>query len=337
MREDGALGPSAKRTVGNLIGSTARAVLGAACLLALGAGASGVSAASVSSGASAASAAASAASATASATRPAGGARPVQSPSLGLSPAERSALSRAGAFGTHPVRLLILGDSIAMTLGMGLSVGSQPAYGVAVDDNATLGCDLDPQILVRVAGAVGHATAGCDSWRSWWPFVTAAAHPQVVALGLGRWEVADHELDGRWVHVGQAAWDRHLAGDLDSAIAIFHEFGARVVLFTMPYVDPSARQTDGLPWSENDPSRVRAFNALVRRVARAHPGEVSAIDLNRMLGPGGGYTPSVDGVSVRWSDGVHVTIAAGELLQRQILPQIDRIGLGDKTATKAGA
>ena len=55
----------------------------------------------------------------------------------------------------------------------------------------------------------------------------------------------------------------------------------------MPYVDPSDRQPDGLPWSENTPARVQAYNALVRQVARADPGEVSVIDLNRMLEPDG--------------------------------------------------
>jgi hypothetical protein len=256
---------------------------------------------------------------------------------LGLSASERAALDRAGAYGGHPVRFLILGDSIALTLGMGLSAGARTAYGVTVDDHATLGCDLDPQLLVRTMGVTGPATQGCEAWRSLWPFLTAAEHPQVVALGVGRWEVADHRLGGHWVHVGQAVWDRHLTGDLDSTIAIFREFGARVVLFTMPYVDPSERQPDGLPWSENDPARVRAFNAVVWRVARAHPGAVSVIDLNRMLSSGGVYTASVDGVAVRWADGVHVTTAAGELLQRQILPRIDRIGLDDETAARAHA
>jgi hypothetical protein len=266
-----------------------------------------------------------------------GGARIEQPLPLGLSSAERAALARAGAYGANPVRLLILGDSIALTLGMGLSAGARSSYGVTVDDHATLGCDLDPQLRVRTAGVTGPATAGCDAWRSLWPFLTAAEQPQVVALGVGRWEVADHRLDGHWVHVGQAVWDRHLTGDLDGAIAIFHEFGARVVLFTMPFVDPSERQPDGLPWSENDPARVRAFNAVVWRVARAHPGEVSVIDLNRMLSPGGAYAASVDGVTVRWADGVHVTTAAGELLQPQILPQIDRIGLDDETAARSHA
>ena len=317
--------------------SAVRALLAAACLLGVGLAAVTVAGPGA---ASPRAVAVSSTSASASAA-PAGGgvrgaltARPL---ALGLSSTEQDALARAGAFGTHPVRFLILGDSIALTLGMGLSTGARSAYGVTVDDHATLGCDLDPQLLVRTAGVAGPATAGCDAWRSLWPFLTAAEHPQVVALGVGRWEVSDHRLGGRWVHVGQAAWDRHLTGDLDAAIAIFGEFGAKVVLFTMPYVDPRERQPDGLPWSENDPARVRAFNAVVGRVARDHAGEVSVIDLNRMLSPDGVYTAHVDGVTVRWTDGVHVTAAAGELLQRQILPQIDRIGLDDETAARAHA
>jgi hypothetical protein len=165
--------------------------------------------------------------------------------------------------------------------------------------------------------------------------VVASQRPQVVALGLGRWEVTDHLLDGQWVHIGEPAWDRHLAGDLQSAITILNSFGARVVLLTMPYIDPSDRQPDGQPWSENMPARVRAYNALVRQVAAAHPGVVSVLDLNHMLSPAGVYAASVSGVDVRDSDGIHVSVSGGELLQRQILPAVDRIGMEDGAA-KAG-
>ena len=154
----------------------------------------------------------------------------------------------------------------------------------------------------------------------------------MVALGLGRWEVADHLLDGHWVHIGEPAWNRHLTQDLQSAIAILHSFGAKVVLLTMPYVDPSDRQSNGQAWSENSPARAQAYNALVRQVAAAHPGVVSVIDLNRMLSPGGVYTASVSGIDVRSSDGIHVSVDGGELLQRQILPTVDRIGMEDKAA-----
>jgi hypothetical protein len=264
-----------------------------------------------------------------------GGARMALRLAPGLSAPEHAALERSGAYGAHPVRLLIVGDSIALTLGMGLSVDARARYGVSVVDQATDGCDLDPQLEVLIDGAPGPATPGCDDWRGLWPFVVAARQPQVVALGLGRWEVTDHLLHGRWVHIGDPAWDAHLRADLGSAIAILHTFGAKVVLFTMPYVDPSDRQPDGLPWPENTPARVRAYNALVRQVARSDPGVVSVIDLNRMLGPNGRYRAAVDGVDVRWADGIHVSTAGGELLQRQILPVIDRIGMESEAAARA--
>jgi hypothetical protein len=305
--------------------SAARALLGAVCLLALAADASAASASSAPRRA-------------ATATGAEAGTRVEQSLPLGLSAAERSALSRTGAFGAHPVRLLILGDSIAMTLGMGLSEGARPSYGVTVADDATIGCDLDPQTEIFTSGAVGPATQGCVGWRTTWPLLMASQRPQVVALGLGRWEVADHLLDGSWVHVGEPVWDAHLTADLEGALSIFRSFGARVVLFTMPYVDPSQRQPDGLAWSENSPARVRAYNALVASVARAQaPGEVTVIDLNKMLSPQGTFTPTIGGVQVRYSDGIHISLAGGVWLQRQILPEVDKIGMEDEAAAKAGA
>jgi hypothetical protein len=252
----------------------------------------------------------------------------------GLTASEHAALAQAGAYGSRPVRLLILGDSIAMTLGQGLSVGSASYYGVTVADDATLGCDLDPQLEVLIEGAPGPATPGCENWRVLWPSLVAQQRPQVVALGLGRWEVTDHLLGGQWVHIGEPAWDDHLTAELQSAIAIFQTFGAKVVLLTMPYLDPTDRQPDGLPWPENAPARAQDYNALVRRVARADPREVSVIDLNRMLDPGGVYTATLDGLDVRY-DGIHVSAAGGQLLQRQILPQIARIGMADEAAARA--
>jgi hypothetical protein len=254
--------------------------------------------------------------------------------SPGLTASEHAELGPAGASAGHPVRLLILGDSIAMTLGEGLSLASVWDYGVAVADDATLGCDLDPQLEVLTEGSPGPATPGCQNWRALWPFLVAQERPQVVALGLGRWEVTDHLLDGQWVHVGEPAWDDHLTADLQSAIAIFRAFGAKVVLLTMPYLDPTDRQPDGLPWSENSPARAQAYNAVVRLVARRDPREVSVIDLNRMLDPAGVYTASLDGLDVRY-DGIHISPAGGQLLQRQILPRIDRIGLADEAAARA--
>ena len=77
---------------------------------------------------------------------------------------------------------------------------------------------------------------------------------------------------------------------------------------------------------------MQAYNALVQHVANAHPGVVSVIDLNKMLSPDGVYTSSLSGVAVRSTDGIHISVGGGELLQRQILPAVDRIGMEDEAA-----
>ena len=68
------------------------------------------------------------------------------------------------------------------------------------------------------------------------------------------------------------------------------------------------------------------------QVARTHPGVVSVIDLNQLLSPDGSYTATLSGVDVRMPDGIHVSLNGGELLQRQVLPTLDRIGMEDEAA-----
>jgi hypothetical protein len=253
----------------------------------------------------------------------------------GLSMKEHAALEHEGAFGKHPVRVLLLGDSIALTLGIGMSVASVKRYGVAIDSHATLGCDLDPSLKIRTSGAVGPATGGCKNWRALWPFLVAGARPQVVVLGLGRWEVTDHLYRGHWVHIGDKVWDDHVAADLRHAITIFGEYGAKAVLFTMPLLNVSDLAPGGKEYPENTPGYAVAYNKLVEQVAREEHGKVTVIPLEHLLNPLGVYTSTVQGVVTRWTDGIHMSNAGGQLLQAAILPELDRLGLeAQKTQQK---
>ena len=85
-------------------------------------------------------------------------------------PARRNRpLAAAGAFPADPIRFLLLGDSVALTLGVGLGVESVARYGVERrTTRALLGCDLD-DVEVRLSGVVGPATPGCPDWWATWP------------------------------------------------------------------------------------------------------------------------------------------------------------------------
>ncbi|MHB1518960.1 MAG: acyltransferase family protein [Acidimicrobiales bacterium] len=256
----------------------------------------------------------------------------------GTPAAEHAALQATGAFGTRPIRFLLLGDSVGLTLGLGLQVQSVTHYGVRLYNGAVIGCDLD-QVDTIVAGVIGPPTPECAHWRTQWRSGVARIRPDVVGLLLGRWEVSDHYYRGQWMHVGEKPWDTHLVAELDQAVSIFTSRGAKVVLFTLPYSDPSDEQPNGSPFPENLPSRTNAWNALVDQVAASHPRTVTIVNLNKLLGPHGVYQQVVDGVTVRWADGIHISRAGGEWLQPKVLPTVARLGLEARSqmASRSGS
>ncbi|MHB1444713.1 MAG: SGNH/GDSL hydrolase family protein, partial [Acidimicrobiales bacterium] len=194
--------------------------------------------------------------------------------------------SGPGAHATQPVRAMLVGDSIGVTLAEGLQVGSL-SWGVLLDNQAALGCDLDPTTTVNINGAPGPAGQGCAHWASHWAQLVRAEDPDVVAVEMGRFETANRLFHGRWVSVGNPAFDAHLQAELVKAIDILSSRGAKVVLMTLPYVDQTTEQPDGSPWPINDPARTRAWNALLARAAAERPGTASVLNVNAMLDPGG--------------------------------------------------
>jgi len=243
-----------------------------------------------------------------------------------FSVAERRALGARRAFTSDPERFVLLGDSVALTLRFGLEVDSVRRYGVRIYPGAWLGCDLDPNLQVQGNGTTYTSSPGCAHWPTKWSRFVTEDHAKVVGILLGRFELLDHLYRGTWMHVGEPVWDRHLAAELDLALRLVSAHGARVVLFTAPYDKPT-EAADGSVLPENEPGRVDAYNAVLRRVAAAHPHLVTLIDLNRILDPRGRYTLSVDGVRARYYDGVHISIAGGEWLQPRVLPTVAEVGL----------
>jgi peptidoglycan/LPS O-acetylase OafA/YrhL len=239
---------------------------------------------------------------------------------------ERQALDAAHAFTTDPVRFLLVGDSLAVTTGLGLVRGSVANFGVRVINKGELGCDLDNLDAVS-SGQHDIPESPCRHWQTLWSGEVARFHPEVVGLLAGRWDITDHLLDGNVVSIDQPAWNRHLEIEMDQVVAVLSSRGARVVLFTMPYLAPPQEAPDGSVYPENRPSRVDRYNQILQRVAARHPGDVTVIDLNAVLDPGGRFRTVVDGVTVRWADGIHVTKAGGQWAEQFVLPTIAQLGL----------
>ena len=241
---------------------------------------------------------------------------------------EVRALRAAGAYSAHPVRFMFVGDSLSVTMGIGLQVGTVHGYGVTVINKGVLGCDIDDLPTISTTnGQPDDPVSPCAHWETLWGGQVAQYRPEVVGVLIGRWDILDHVDGDQLVHIGEPAWDRHLAAELDHVVEVLSSHGAHVVLFTMPYIDPPDETLNGVLSPGDSPIRVDEFNHLLADVAARHPGTVTVIDLNRILEPSGHFQSEVDGVTVRWADGVHISKQGGEWLQARVLPTIARLGL----------
>ncbi len=231
-------------------------------------------------------------------------------------PATTAAPPASVPAGHAPLRLLIMGDSEADTLGVDLQMADPPVTnerGAGVFGGGQISCGV-----VLGAETIQHGQAmpmvpACNvntPVAERWPALVHADieqdHPNVLLVVAGRIEVFDRRAtdSGPWQNILQPGDAKDVEQQLDVAAQMGIAAHAHVELATAPCYS-SGKQPDGDAWPEDDPARVRAYNTLVRKVAAAHPGQVSVVDLDALVCPGGTFQAAIDGVAVRAPDGVH--------------------------------
>jgi peptidoglycan/LPS O-acetylase OafA/YrhL len=206
--------------------------------------------------------------------------------------------------------VLVLGDSTALTLSVGLSLDAS-RYGAKVVDKGILGCGVAEIAVLKTSGNDVAVAPACNPstpldkrWPALWRGWIHTYHPAIAAILAGRWEVSTVEWRGRWTSILSPAFAEYVRQQLQQAVDIASSGGAPVVLFTAPCYD-SGEQSNGSAWPEDLHDRLNAYNRLVREVVAANPKEASLVDLHAVVCPGGNYRTQIDGVTVRAPDGVH--------------------------------
>lgn len=232
--------------------------------------------------------------------------------------------------GVPKVRVLVVGDSTALTLGIGLSAPPlEKAYDFTEVDEGQVGCgvaigaehEFKDQIAPSSDDCQPNPPPGRLQWPQEWQGWVDAYQPNLVILLAGRWEVVDRTYDGKWTNILDATYAAYVRAQLQLAVDVATSRGAHMVLMTAPCYD-SGEQPNGQLWPEDSPARIDAYNALVREVAAANPTKVTLYDLNALVCPGGHYEEFVDGVQVRTSDGIHFTWPGGIWIGAKLWPLV---------------
>jgi peptidoglycan/LPS O-acetylase OafA/YrhL len=220
----------------------------------------------------------------------------------------------------QPERVLIEGDSVALTLGLGLSV-AEASYGMTIINKGILGCGLGGAEWVRDKGRVSRLPGLCAQWTATWSGDVEKYNPAVAAVLIGRWDVMDVLFDGRWTHIGDPQYDSYLEGQLRLAVQALSTRGAQVAFLTMP-CENEGEQPNGSSWPQDDSRRIALLNGLLQKVAASAPSKAFVVDLDTIVCPQGRFVSTFNGVQVRNGDGVHFTIPGGVWLAPKLLPQL---------------
>ena len=236
----------------------------------------------------------------------------------------------ASALGTGPpVRALVVGDSTALTLDIGLNEYARD-YDVEPFNGGILGCGVTDGAEYQEKGVDAPMAAQCrgapprSQWPALWKADIAKDHPNVVMILAGRWEVSNRTYDGRWTDIENPTYAAYVQRELRYAVQVAGSSGAAVVLMTAPCYD-TGEQPDGRSWPEDSRARLDIYNGIVRRVAASVPG-TALLDFNAMACPEGQYEEFMDGQQIRLADGIHFTFTGGDVFAPRIWPFVVRLG-----------
>ncbi len=254
-------------------------------------------------------------------------------------PATSDVNRAAPASTSKPVKVLLVGDSLAGSLGVGLALEAKQ-YGVEVVNEGMPSCSVSMQGEVQVlwytvlpgppCDVAGNADSLLSTWRQW----VDAYNPDVVVY-LARGETFNQQVDGAWQNLGEPTFDSYVNSRFTSAADVLGSRGAAVVFLTVPYFD-SGVSGAGTPWPEDNPLRVDTDNTIMQDVAAASSGNVYVFDLNAVVSPGGHYSPTVGPVNVRCGDGVHFSQSGGIFVGMELAPELAGLGQAHALTSPGG-
>ena len=204
-----------------------------------------------------------------------------------------------------PKRVLIIGDSVALSMGTEMAIHQQN-WGTLIDDRALLGCGFVTGYDLNFTGKrFSPMNPTCSQEASQWIAAAQTFKPQAIVVELGWWDSQEHMINGNVAVLGQPAYDSLVE---EGILNLIHQLRtvsvAPIYFLSVPWMDPPA-----FPNGQPNPAASAAFHAeinnLIATAMHSSP-TLHFIDVSPYLTPSGQYQQNVGGQICRNSDGVHL-------------------------------
>jgi hypothetical protein len=220
--------------------------------------------------------------------------------------------------GRSHLRILLVGDSMAGTLGIGLAKAA-PASGITLINAALVGCGVSIAwdggwaSSILTPGPPAFPCQSADELTRYWSSFLKRYRPAVVVY-VDRMDTISQEVtpgsSQRMTSVLDGSFRTYLTSALTQAVSVLSSYGAKVILAT------SVPTKIGLIGNANDnPQRWIAYDKILGSVAAKSDGKASVYGLGEFFG-GTNLTFSLktrSGVQWRCADGIHIAPAGGIL------------------------
>ena len=225
---------------------------------------------------------------------------------------------------THPLRVVVVGDSTACTMLPGLDAVA-PSYGVQIGNGAVLGCGIVSGRLapfyyygVNLAAYTRTCQSAANRAES---SAIRREKPQIIVWGSTdeRASISVNTPTGNSVLVkGTPQWKAVMLQRIDARVRQFAATGAKVVLLLQPPFVNDGSPTRPTP----DDVDFERMNAILREVAAGDPSQVGLINLESRVCPSGPPCPDmVDGLEVR-TDHEHYGPAGSLWVAEWLVPKL---------------
>jgi peptidoglycan/LPS O-acetylase OafA/YrhL/lysophospholipase L1-like esterase len=239
----------------------------------------------------------------------------------------------AGDTQRNPLRVMLVGDSVAHSLAPGMYRVAEEE-GFLFWDVSVPGCSLATDVGERWFDYWRETEPACvPGWRERWPQQLDVFRPDIVVTLFGGQDAFDRRIDGQVTEYDTPEGEALAQQDLEDAVDTLSSRGAHVALLSVPYYRlgwPMKIDRERSPFNE---TWVDSYNAVQQRVQEERAGAVSVLDLNTYIDPDGTWTDTVDGVPVRLFDLVHLSDEGADFVSRWLAPQLETIGRDVQAST----
>jgi hypothetical protein len=235
-----------------------------------------------------------------------------------------------------PKRVLVLGDSVALTMGIQMFL-DQEDFGTIVDDAGILGCgfvtgyDVEFRSPFFPNKRFVPLNAPCNNEAAVWTSDVRSFQPQAIVTEMGWWDSYRHLINGKVSFLTQPQYDslveQRILGLIHSLRSVT---GAPIYFLSVPWMQPAALQ-NGQPEPAASTASHNEINSLIRLAAQSST-TTHFVDISRYITPAGHFQADVGGGICRTSDGIHlyngsgkshsVHTECGKALQRGVLSMI---------------